>query len=281
MARRTSPKTLMLVGSAPCFPYGVIDPIEALNGLALERGLWLHVDACVGGYFAPFAVMNGIELPHFDFSLPGVRSMSADLHKYGYSPKPCSSVLWRSEQEQKFHYHACSDWPSGPYLSQSMLGSGPAGATVAAWAVLNHLGRQGYEKIAERIINTKGKLIAGIEQIDGLSTWKTDTASLMIVSEVFDIHEVTAGMNALGWVLWGNNEPPLIHLTVDSTEDDIIHRFLADLAKVADSLRAGGVHAVPKTGIYGTGISESEDHLPRWVYDAWKLIEASEQKAGD
>ena len=273
--------TVGVAVSAPCWPYDLFDPVSEIAELTLSRKLWLHVDACVGGFLAPFLEAVGQPIPEYDFRVPGVHSISADLHKYGYSPKPCSAILWRSEQEQKFHYHACSDWPSGPYLSQSMLGSGPAGATVAAWAVLNHLGRQGYEKIAEKIVRTKEKLTAGIEEIDGLSTWKTDTASLMIISAGLDIHEVTAGMNALGWVLWGNNEPPLIHLTVDSTEDDIIQRFLADLAQVADSLRAGGVHAVPKTGIYGTGISESEDHLPRWVYDAWKLIETPEQKAGD
>jgi len=264
--------TVGVVASAPCWPYDLFDPVSEIAQLTVSRDLWLHVDACVGGFLAPFLQAMGQPIPEYDFRVPGVNSISADLHKYGYSPKPCSSVLWRSEQEQKFHYHACSDWPSGPYLSQSMLGSGPAGATVAAWAVLNHLGRQGYEKIAERIINTKGKLIAGIEQIDGLSTWKTDTASLMIVSEVFDIHEVTAGMNALGWVLWGNNEPPLIHLTIDPTMDDVIQRFLADLKEVVNSLHAGKIHASTGTGVYGTGIDGGEDQLPRWIHNAWDLI---------
>jgi glutamate/tyrosine decarboxylase-like PLP-dependent enzyme len=264
--------TVGVVASAPCWPYDLFDPVSEIAQLTVSRDLWLHVDACVGGFLAPFLQAMGQPIPEYDFRVPGVNSISADLHKYGYSPKPCSSVLWRSEQEQKFHYHACSDWPSGPYLSQSMLGSGPAGATVAAWAVLNHLGRQGYEKIAERIINTKEKLIAGIGQIDGLSTWKTDTASLMIVSEIFDIHEVTAGMNALGWVLWGNNEPPLIHLTIDPTMDDVIQRFLADLEQVVNSLHAGKIHASAGTGVYGTGIAGGEDQLPRWIHNAWDLI---------
>jgi glutamate/tyrosine decarboxylase-like PLP-dependent enzyme len=264
--------TVGVVASAPCWPYDLFDPVSEIAQLTVSRDLWLHVDACVGGFLAPFLQAMGQPIPEYDFRVPGVNSISADLHKYGYSPKPCSSVLWRSEQEQKFHYHACSDWPSGPYLSQSMLGSGPAGATVAAWAVLNHLGRQGYEKIAERIINTKEKLIAGIGQIDGLSTWKTDTASLMIVSEIFDIHEVTAGMNALGWVLWGNNEPPLIHLTIDPTMDDVIQRFLADLEQVVNSLHAGKIHASAGTGVSGTGIAGGEDQLPRWIHNAWDLI---------
>jgi len=128
MAAAIGPRTLMLVGSAPCFPYGVIDPIAELSQLALERGLWLHVDACVGGYFAPFARMNGVPVPDFDFTLPGVRSISADLHKYGYAAKGASTIFHRSEEQWRHQVFTFDDWPAGGMTTPTMAGTRPGGA---------------------------------------------------------------------------------------------------------------------------------------------------------
>ncbi|MBN8889541.1 MAG: aspartate aminotransferase family protein, partial [Rhodospirillales bacterium] len=144
MAAAMDEDTILLVGSVPCFPYGVVDPLPALSELALSRGVWLHVDACVGGYFAPFARALGRPIPEFDFALPGVASLSADLHKFGFCPKPASTVFYRSAELQASQEFVFDAWPSGRFATQTLVGTRPAGAVAAAWAVLRHLGRDGY-----------------------------------------------------------------------------------------------------------------------------------------
>ncbi len=267
-----SPSTVAVAASAPCWPYDLFDPISEIAQLTCSHGLWFHVDACLGGFLAPFLKEAGYSIPQYDFNVPGVSSISADLHKYGYSPKPCSTILWRSEVEQQYHYCAKSDWPSGPYLSQGILGSGPAGATVAAWAVLSHLGLEGYVEIAKNIMATKEKLADAIGHIEYLSVWKTDTASLMISSDLPEIQEITRGMNKKGWVLWGNNDPPLIHLTVDWTKDEVIETFITDLECVTQDVSSTTSSNGLASGIYGTGIPDETTQLPKWNYDAWNLI---------
>ncbi len=139
-------RTIMLVGSAPSFPYGLIDHIEALNDLAVKRDLWLHVDACVGGYIAPFVRMNGAPVPPFDFELPAVHSMSADLHKYGYCAKGASTVLFRDKELHAHMIFDCDDWPGGRMVTPTLAGTRPGGAISAAWAVMNYLGVSGYRR---------------------------------------------------------------------------------------------------------------------------------------
>jgi glutamate/tyrosine decarboxylase-like PLP-dependent enzyme len=134
------PHTLMLVGSAPCFPYGVVDPIEALGRLALERGVWLHVDACVGGYLAPFAVMNGVQVQPFDFAVPGVASISADLHKYGYAAKGASTLFHRDAAQRAHQVFSFDAWPAGGMTTATAAGTRPGGAIASAWAVMHYLG---------------------------------------------------------------------------------------------------------------------------------------------
>ena len=128
MAQVCDEQTIMIVGSAPSFPYGLIDDIGALSRLAVERSLWLHVDACVGGYIAPFVRMNGADIAPFDFELPGVMSMSADLHKYGYCAKGASSVLFRSEALHQHMVFDCSDWPGGRMVTPTLAGTRPGAA---------------------------------------------------------------------------------------------------------------------------------------------------------
>ena len=152
----------MLVGSAPCFPYGMVDPIEALSDLALERNVWLHVDACVGGYFAPFARMNGVAVPPFDFEVPGVRSMSADLHKYGYAAKGASTVFHRSEAQWEHQVFRFDAWPSGGMVTPTVAGTRPGGAIASAWAVMHYLGVEGYREKARQVVATREKLMAAI-----------------------------------------------------------------------------------------------------------------------
>ncbi|MBW2391061.1 MAG: aspartate aminotransferase family protein, partial [Deltaproteobacteria bacterium] len=171
MAEAIDAKTLMLVGSAPCFPYGVVDPIAQLGEVAEAKELWLHVDACVGGYFAPFARMNGVTLPDFDFSVPAVRSMSADLHKYGYAAKGASTVFHRSEEQRAFQGFTFDDWPAGGMSTPTFAGTRPGGAFASAWAVMHYLGVEGYCEKARQVTDTRTRLMAAINGIDGLHTY--------------------------------------------------------------------------------------------------------------
>ena len=143
MAAACDDNTMLMAGSAPNFPYGLIGDIPSLGALAEERALWLHVDACVGGYIAPFVRMNGADIPPFDFSVEGVCSMSADLHKYGYCAKGASTVLFRSEALHQHMIFDCDDWPGGRMITPTLAGTRPGGAISAAWAVMNYLGIEG------------------------------------------------------------------------------------------------------------------------------------------
>ncbi len=147
--------TIMIVGSAPCFPYGLIDPIEALGEVAQRKGLWLHVDACVGGYLAPFVKLNGADLPAWDFSVPGVSSISGDLHKYGYASKGASTVLFRAEALKAFMPFDAGPWPLGRMITPTLAGTRPGGAIAAAWAVINFLGVDGYRRRQKMVTDAR------------------------------------------------------------------------------------------------------------------------------
>src|SRR5699024_4117377 len=144
--------TLMLAGSAPCFPYGVIDPITELGELAQRFNIWLHVDACVGGYLAPFVRDIGYPVPPFDMGVAGVASLSADLHKYGYCPKPASTLFFSSSKRADRASFKFNEWPCGSFRTPTLVGTRPAGGVAGAWAVLHHLGMQGYRDIATRVM---------------------------------------------------------------------------------------------------------------------------------
>ncbi|MCZ6465416.1 MAG: aminotransferase class V-fold PLP-dependent enzyme, partial [Proteobacteria bacterium] len=191
MADAINERTLMLVGSAPCFPYGLIDPIGALSDLALERDVWLHVDACVGGYFTPFARMNGIPAPEFDFSIPGVRSISADLHKYGYAAKGASTVFHRSEEQRAHQIFDFSDWPAGGMTTPTAAGTRPGGAIASAWAVMHYLGIEGYRAKAKLVTDTRTKIRAAVAEIEGFETYgKPQLGLLAYGSQDVDPHAV-------------------------------------------------------------------------------------------
>jgi len=132
--------TIMLVGSAPNFPYGGIDPIAELGQLAERRDVWLHVDACVGGYLAPFAKRIGREIPDFDFTVPQVASLSADLHKFGFCPKPASTVFYRDADKAQHHHFDFNEWPNGRFVTGTLVGTRPAGGVAGAWATFQYLG---------------------------------------------------------------------------------------------------------------------------------------------
>jgi glutamate/tyrosine decarboxylase-like PLP-dependent enzyme len=241
MADAVGPRTLMLVGSAPCFPYGVIDPIAELSTLALERGVWLHVDACVGGYFAPFARMNGVPVPDFDFALPGVRSMSADLHKYGYAAKGASTVFHRSEAQWRHQVFAFDDWPAGGMTTPTMAGTRPGGAIASAWAVLHYLGVAGYREKARLVCETRAKLMSAIAALDGLRTYGDPQLGLFTYgSDRVDPFALWGRMAKRGWFTGLTTEPRAVHLMLSPAHAAVADEYLADLAGALAEVAASG-----------------------------------------
>jgi sphinganine-1-phosphate aldolase len=165
--------SIMIVGSAPNFPYGMIDPVSELGRLAERRGVWLHVDACVGGYLAPFVRMIGRKLPDFDFAVPGVASLSADLHKFGFCPKPASTVFYRDADKAQHHLFDADVWPNGRFLTTTIVGTRPAGGVAGAWATLQYLGLDGYKRIAGALMDFVDAYQDGIRATDGLKVHGT------------------------------------------------------------------------------------------------------------
>ena len=244
MARALSDRTLMLVGSAPCFPYGVIDPIEALSDLALARGLWLHVDACVGGYFAPFARMNGVPVPPFDFELPGVRSMSADLHKYGYAAKGASTVFHRSEAQWQRQIFQFDDWPAGGMTTPTLAGTRPGGAIASAWAVMHYLGVEGYREKARQVVATREKLMASIDAMPDLRTHGAPLLGLFSYGSAnLDPFAIWGRLMQRGWFTGLTTEPRGIHLMLSPAHADVADRYLEDLAASVAEVRERGERA--------------------------------------
>ena len=161
LAAAVTERTAVVVGSAPTFPHGVIDPIPEIAALAADRGVGCHVDACLGGFILPWAERLGYPVPAFDFRLPGVTSMSADTHKYGYAAKGSSVVLYRGRELRQFQYYTVTDWPGGLYLSPTLAGSRPGALSATCWAAMVSIGESGYTDAARRILDDRGEDTGG------------------------------------------------------------------------------------------------------------------------
>jgi glutamate/tyrosine decarboxylase-like PLP-dependent enzyme len=239
-------ETVLIVGSAPNYPFGVVDPIPELAALAAEREINFHTDACLGGFLLPFFEELGEAIPPFDFRVPGVATISADVHKYGYCTKGASIITHRSKahlhQYQLFVY---DQWPGGIYGSFAMAGARPAAPIAAAWAIMNFLGREGYTELARTIRDTTRKLREGIEAIPELTIWADPVMSVMSFgSTSIDITAVADVMDKRGWHLDRQNDPDALHLMVSPAHARVADRFLADLREaVADHGTSEGVQA--------------------------------------
>lgn len=253
MAAAVTPNTIMLVGSAPSFPYGVIDAIPALGALAREKSLWLHVDACVGGFLSPFVRRLGYPIPPYDFAVQGVRSMSADLHKYGFTAKGASVLLLASQSLRQYLTFEFDNWPRGKYAVATFAGSRPGGAIAAAWAVMRYLGVEGYMRLAKSIMETRDRLVQGISAIPGLHVIGTPDLSVVGVgASGMDIFAVGEQMTRRGWFVSTMSEPPGIHLGM-LTLAHVAHldEYLRDLAASAGEVRARNLKARSREASYG------------------------------
>ncbi|MEW6200678.1 MAG: aspartate aminotransferase family protein [bacterium] len=222
--------SILMVGSAPGYPHGVIDSISEMAAIAAEKGIGFHVDACLGGLLLPFIKKLGCQIPDFDFSVPGVTSISADLHKYGFAAKGASVIIYRSEDLRRYQFFVYTDWSGGIYASPGMPGTRPGGAIAAAWACLVAMGEDGYLRSAEQIMKTTKSLTDGIGAIPGLYILgKPDASVFAFTSDEVDIYAVGDAMEARGWNMDRQQMPPSLHIMVTLAHGRIVEQFLTDL----------------------------------------------------
>lgn len=230
MQKLVNANTVLMVASAPQYPQGVIDPVEDVAAIAQKWGILCHVDGCVGGYLLPFLEMGGVLLPKFDFRVPGVTSMSADTHKYGYAAKGASVILYRNKELRKGQFYVKTDWSGGIYGSPSFAGTRPGGAIAAAWAVLNYIGRERYVKMQMNAYRTTRILMEGVKAIDGLEILGNPEATVFaIASEKYDVHSIADEMAELGWYINRQQLPPSLHIFVTDIHVGKEQMFFDDL----------------------------------------------------
>jgi len=237
-------RTVLIVASAPSLPFGLIDPVEEIAALALEYGIWCHVDACIGGYIAPFARKLGYPVPRFDFTISGVRSISADLHKFGYAAKGASALLLRNRADAAFHAFEFANWPKGKYITPNLLGTRPGGAIAAAWAVIHYLGEDGYLELTARVMKVRDRYIEGIAAIPDLKLLvQPDLSVIAYGSDVVDIAAVGDQLLERGWYMSRIAQPPSLHQTITLAQEAVVDDFLAELANAVDQVQRHSIVA--------------------------------------
>jgi sphinganine-1-phosphate aldolase len=257
MRRAITRNTVAVVGSAPTFPHGVIDPIEDLAAAAADRGIGFHTDACLGGFVLPWARRLGYDVPGFDFQLPGVTSMSADTHKFGYAAKGTSVVLYRGTELRSHQYFTATEWPGGLYFSPTLAGSRPGALSAACWAAMVATGEDGYLEATRRVLQSAAAIRRGIAAIPQLRVLGDPLWVVAFTSDTVDVYRVLEQMTLRGWSLNGLHKPAAVHLcvTLRHTRPGVAERFLADLRGSVDevlSLPAAKEGLAPVYGLAAT-----------------------------
>jgi tyrosine decarboxylase MnfA len=278
MKNAITENTILIVGSACDFPRGVVDPISELGILAQEHGIGLHVDACLGGFMLPFVKKLGYDVPDFDFSVPGVTSISADVHKYGYGAKGASTILYRKERVWKHQFSVYTDWTGGIYISPSMRGTRPGGAIAAAWAAMKHLGMDGYLDLAKTVMDASKKLINGINQITGLYIIGDPVMSVFsFSSDKFDVYHLGDLLDKKGWHLDRIQFPNALHMMVNPHHAEIVDTFLKDLKEtVNEVIEHPGSSSDGDAAIYGMVASlpdrdKVKDYIINFLKSQYKI----------
>ncbi|SHN33079.1 pyridoxal phosphate-dependent decarboxylase family protein [Cryptosporangium aurantiacum] len=251
VAAAITDRTVLVVASAPSYAHGVIDPVVEIAAVAAERGVRCHVDACIGGWVLPFWRRLGVPMPGFDLSVPGVTSLSVDLHKYAYAPKGTSVLLHRDAELRRSQYFAFADWPGYSMINATMQSTKSAAPLAAAWAVLRHLGEEGYLALAEQTLAATRTLIAGVEAVEGLRVLGPPQASLVAFGAADDgpdLFVLADELTVRGWYVQPQFAlgalPTNLHLTVTAASAPKIEPFLADLRDAVAAAHAHGPVAV-------------------------------------
>jgi len=251
MAAATTPNTVLLVASAPQYPQGVVDPVAEIAALAAARDVNCHVDACMGGITLPMLERLGYPIAPFDFRVPGVTSMSVDLHKYGYTAKGASVILHRNKALRKHQTFTTDNWLGGLYGSSGVLGTRSGGPIAAAWAVLHHLGEDGYLRLTRAARAATEALIAGLRATPGVRVLGEPEATLVAFTiDDADPFAVGEALFRRGWMLDQQQPPPSLHCTVNAVHAAVIPELLADLRVCLDAVRAAAARGEQQA--YGT-----------------------------
>lgn len=248
--------TVLVVGSAPQYPQGVIDPIQEIAALAADLGANMHVDACMGGFVLPFMEMNGEELPLWDFRVEGVTSISADIHKLGYAPKGASVILHRTKELRKYQTFTFDGWLGGFYASPNMQGTRAGLPMALAWAVMHTLGIEGYRRLVAETIEARTKLVAGIREIEGVTVLGEPQAQIAAIAtepgfeESVDIFAIGDAMAERGWFHDRQGPPDSLHATVSAGNVGVIESYLNDLSESVSAML--GERAADRSTNYAT-----------------------------
>jgi len=263
MEAAITPDTILMVGSAPDYPFGQVDPIEALASIAGEHGIGMHVDACLGGFLVPWAEKLGVPVGVWDFRVPGVTSMSADVHKYGFGSKGASTILYRTPELRRFQFHVTSDWPGGIYASPSMAGTRPGGPIAAAWAAMQAIGEDGYVSMTEQILDISRRLIEGIRQVDGVEILGDPKLSVFAFRGVdVDTYAVGDALEARGWHVDRQIKPASLHFMVTPVHAGVVEDFLDDLHDAVDDVRAHPeLASIGQAAVYGMMTTLPDDGM--------------------
>jgi sphinganine-1-phosphate aldolase len=242
VSRLVNSNTIMIVGSAPNFPHGIIDDIAGLSKIALRKKLCLHVDCCLGSFLVPFLEKAGFETVPFDFRLKGVTSISCDTHKYGFAPKGNSTVLYRTQQLRKYQYYVSPDWAGGVYGSPGMAGSRPGALIAGCWASLVNVGETGYIDSCVKIVGTTKKITDKIREIPTLSNeleiiGKPLVSVVAFTANSLNIYDIADAMGAKGWHLNSLQDPPGIHVAVTMPIVKVWEKLVSDLETVVEEER--------------------------------------------
>jgi len=233
MARAIGPRTIALAVSAPQYAHGVIDPIGAVGELAERHRLPMHVDACIGGFAMPWVERLGRPVPPWDFRVPAVTSISADLHKYGYAGKGASMLLWRSMADMRHQFFVATEFPGGIYASPTMIGTRPGGPVAAAWAALHGLGEDGFLRLTRDTLAAADAIRAGIATIPGLRVVGDSFGTIVAWGAAPggpDVFAVADRLETRGWSVDRGQHPAVVHLTCTANHKAIADRYLADVA---------------------------------------------------
>lgn len=271
--RAISKNTILCVGSAPAYPHGVMDPITEMAEIAHQKDLLFHVDACIGGFMLPFVRKLGYPVRDFDFRVPGVTSISTDLHKYAYAAKGASVILYRNAALRRHQFFVYTEWPGGIYPSPTMVGTRPGGSIAAAWAVMNHLGEAGYMKLAKGVMEVTRKVMDAVNAMEELYVVSQPEMSIFaIASDTVDIYSVGDEMSVMGWHMDRQQSPPSLHVTMNHAHVQSHEQFIEDLhtaVKKASRLNWNTVSTKVSVGLV-KGLSKV---LPEKVFS--KLVSSS------
>ena len=240
--RATNRNTICIVASALTYPQGVTDDIEALAAIALAHGCGLHVDNCLGSLMLPFLPEAGYPTAPFDFAVPGVTSLSADTHKYGFAPKGSSVVLYHAHSLRHFQYSVHPDWSGGIYATPSLAGSRPGALIAGTWAAMMYMGREGYVAAAREVMAMSQRILAGVQDISALRVLGDPAMSVVCFAAAdpgLNIFNVGDAMTNRGWSLSVMQNPSSIHICVTyiHTRDGAADKFVADLREAVHDVQ--------------------------------------------